>query len=94
MSGDELDEIEARIVAIEQAPEQTELIKLKRRRRALVAGRASGESRRIGLEERDQEIRNAAAEKGHTRGCITDLASKFRLSRRQIRRIIGADNET
>jgi hypothetical protein len=90
MRSNEVDELTGAIHALENGPEARTLKTLKRRRRALVAGIASGVSRRAKIEDRDGRIRAAHAEAGGRYGTIVDLARRFGISLRQLTRIVHA----
>jgi hypothetical protein len=91
MSRGDLEAIEARIstLAEEHAPALVELRTLKRKRRAVSAGYASGDKRRASVMERDEKIRRTYQEATERYGVIVALAAQHRLSVRQIHRIIG-----
>jgi hypothetical protein len=93
MSSGDLDEIDARIATLaeENASALVELQELKRQRRALAAGYASGDKRRARVIARDEKIRRTYVEATKRYGLIVNLAKQHNLSVRQIHRIIGSD---
>ena len=93
MSRGDLKAIEAEILILvkENAPALVELQTLKRKRRALSAGYASGDKRRASVIERDEKIRHAYQETTERYGLIVALAEQHKLSVRQVHRIIGKD---
>jgi hypothetical protein len=93
MSSGDLDEIDARIATLakQNASALVELQELKRQRRALAAGYASGDERRARVIARDEKIRRTYVEATQRYGVIVNLAKQYNLSVRQIHRIIGSD---
>ncbi len=91
MSRDSLEAIEASISTLvtENASVLAELRMLKRKRRALSAGYASGNKRRANATERDDQIRQAYHKEPKSYGIITSLAKQHKLSVRQVHRIVG-----
>jgi hypothetical protein len=90
MSRRDLEAIEASISTLveDNAPALAKLRTLKRKRRALSAGYASGEKRRASVIERDEKICRLHQEAAGRYGAIVALAKQFKLSVRQINRII------
>ena len=93
MGSNDLDEIEARIATLveQNAAALVELQELKRQRRAFAAGYASGDKRRALVSDRNKEIRRRYLEATERYGVIVNLAKQYKLSVRQIHRIIGSD---
>jgi hypothetical protein len=94
MNRGDLEAIDARISTLveENAPALAKLRTLKRKRRALSAGYASGDKRRARVIERDKTICRRYQEAEEHYGVIVGLAKQHKLSVRQVRRII--DNGT
>jgi hypothetical protein len=90
MNRGDLEAIDARISTLveENAPALAKLRTLKRERRALSAGYASGDERRARVIERDEKICRAYQEAERRYGAILALAKQYKLSVRQVRRII------
>ena len=90
MKSNEVDELTSAIHDLENRPEAHALKLLKRQRRALVAGIASGVRRRAKTEVRNGRIRAAYAEAGGRYGTLAGLARRFDISLRQVTRIVHA----
>jgi chromosome segregation ATPase len=93
MGSNDLDEIEARIATLveQNAAALVELQELKRQRRSLAAGYASGDKRRALVSDRNKEIRRRYLQATERYGVIVNLAKQYKLSVRQIHRIIDSD---
>ena len=80
---DILPEIDDRITELEER-----LGQLRRRKRAIVGGRASGDARQ--RHDRNEQIRAYFRERPHSYGALTETAHKFGLSTKQVGRILRA----
>lgn len=88
MTKEELEALEAKISELDRSAAKAR--ELKRKRRAIVAGKASGQSRKAKVGLRDKAIRQAYADAEGQRGAVSKLAVEFKLSRRQVARILGS----
>lgn len=89
MTASDLAAMEARIAELGQDPVLAELRGLKRQRRGLVAGLASGAARLAATQGRDEAIRAAYQVADGRYGTLLALARRFNLSVRQVQRILG-----